>query len=63
MQPMMEREISTEWSDVANIIEMVRDLGRSVLCDRIEERFREDIDNRVAIRVMMDAGLYDLTIL
>ena len=59
---MLQREIPAEWTDAADIVNLVREPGRISLSDRINERFQAGTDNRQAIRAMIDAGLHELTL-
>jgi glutaryl-CoA dehydrogenase (non-decarboxylating) len=62
MQSMVKPELPDEWNAATDIVNLVRQLGRTSLSDRIDGRFRDGVDNRLAVRAMMDAGLFGLTL-
>lgn len=55
-------EIPSVWSSAADLIEQVRALGERGLGTDIEVRFLEGVDNSAAIDLMVEAGLFRLTL-
>jgi glutaryl-CoA dehydrogenase (non-decarboxylating) len=59
---MSDQAIPFVWSSASDLVLMVRDLGQRVLGVAIDERFVEGRDNTHAVRAMVDAGLFRLTL-
>src|SRR5688500_9214941 len=59
---MNERVTPVEWQDAADLVAVVRDLGKRVLTAEIDERFLAGTDNRNDVDAMVEAGLFGLTL-
>lgn len=55
-------EIPAVWASAADLIEQVRELGGRGLGVDIEERFLDGTDNSTAVDLMIEAGLFRLTL-